>query len=1552
MLPMRSPPVPAVANKLGTSTTDAAERSVNVERDTLIELSNTAVTAAPVNTTSCTTVLSAPVNFSTNSERVGTSQGPPLFAVPKFPPSVPGINSWRLQSANRSTLANKTLLAAMAGVEQDRPGPGAEDAPEVVDDELRGAPSGNLRADTSHKETSRSPPDKSSGGENKRGKKKTVSSSQGPSKDGGPQAGSSRPTTRSVMSRTGRVYNKETKKFETPKEQNSAHRSRSSVTWSDQGDSPSFQERLSRISRIEGDPPELVTDSSDEEVEVQTVRKAKRTAKKTPTSKSTKTTKGQKRTEASPRRGKGNAKGKSKTNPKKGKNAAPTTVTARGNSPSPVTAEKELEYKDILTKGENSYINLRKRVKEFVTHIQTSYEPPLHVEQAKQLREIRGELMSLIKRHCLNRGQKLVEQGEEVGVVLVSGYEEFRKQLVEAEHVLEVLERDPHAGSSSERGEVSSGSGSPCTPTPKRAKRKKGSSSKKKRLISWLESLMESDENQGRKKPRHSTPKKTNKDYQRFLNKLRQGGSLFSSRHSDRTRDSVTLEESRRSRRRGSPPSSPSSSSSSSSESSSSPSSCSTDSSEDSDDSDSSSELRSFLGSPVGGAHRSRRRKKRSKKSKKKDKRKSKKRGQGSRRKQRAAHPLKDILGCQAPPKGYVPTYLGPGGEGKRFYRDLPTPWNIRPSHMPVSFGQVSMLYRSGVVPKFAGNVGSYASFRSQFILAVHSLDLSILAKHLFLKASLKDVGDLQPLLQSVPTGSQGYRLLVARLEDKYGGIERLLGHHLSQLKNVPLVHPGDLGAAEALYDAVQSYKAALRQAGSYESTTHSYFSFVKAKLSHSLRLKYRDYCSYKGSKNCQSVNALLKWLRRGVIRPLQMEPAPPRRPAPARVGGGKGDAGPPRGPEMNPEGFKKLKEMAQGEGKLFAASAATCPGCLGNHTLAECPAFKKLPAPERRDYAYKLRVCFKCLIPGHFNSNCSAPPCSKCGKPHHVLTHGPSKEFGKDRPAAKPASKPSGDSRDKGSRPAEPPVAGARPPPPPGHAMLTEGEANSLQTAIRLAQQGLPEDVIPEAGEELSFMYRCMQAGVSDVVSLRFLPVQVTNCDNGKTQYVGALIDDGSNMTCGSEKLADWLQCPQEKYPFSVVGINGKVVNHNTRLMRLGISNKAGTVRKNLVARTLPDPAGGLKMTDWKRYLHLWPHLKDIQLPELPDNLSVELIIGNDQPYFHRALQEVYGDSPNHPVARRSPLGWTVTGPVFPSGYKDPATGAKTSLYTRVLEAGPKAYWAEPEECMKLGPRPRPPVLQGEDRDALRGLYDSLTRLPSGHFEAGVMWKDATRPPNNKYPALQEWLRQEKSLSKVPDRRKAYDKVVRGWIESGYVQKLSDSAYDDKDAFYLVHFPVYREDKSSTKVRVVMNGKAQFQGKSLNDCIVKGPKLLNGLVDVLVRFRRFRIALSGDVKEMFLQVAMPEDDQRYHRFFYTLLGEDYPSILQALVHQFGNRGSPVTVIFVIKWAAWCHIHKYPLAAETVLDSSLVDDCLDSVRSTEEGQELVAGLIAIFASCG
>ena len=77
---------------------------------------------------------------------------------------------------------------------------------------------------------------------------------------------------------------------------------------------------------------------------------------------------------------------------------------------------------------------------------------------------------------------------------------------------------------------------------------------------------------------------------------------------------------------------------------------------------------------------------------------------------------------------------------------------------------------------------------------------------------------------------------------------------------------------------------------------------------------------------------------------------------------------------------------------------------------------------------------------------------------------------------------------------------------------------------------------------------------------------------------------------------------------------------------------------------------------------------------------------------------------------------------------------------------------------------------------------------------------------------------------------------------------------------------------------------------KSLNDAIRAGSKFQRDILNVLIRFRRSPIALSGDISEMFLQVGLLKGDRVYHRFLWRNLdASQEPEVYEFQRLVFGN---------------------------------------------------------------
>lgn len=98
--------------------------------------------------------------------------------------------------------------------------------------------------------------------------------------------------------------------------------------------------------------------------------------------------------------------------------------------------------------------------------------------------------------------------------------------------------------------------------------------------------------------------------------------------------------------------------------------------------------------------------------------------------------------------------------------------------------------------------------------------------------------------------------------------------------------------------------------------------------------------------------------------------------------------------------------------------------------------------------------------------------------------------------------------------------------------------------------------------------------------------------------------------------------------------------------------------------------------------------------------------------------------------------------------------------------------------------------------------------------------------------------------LRKTPKVLHEYDKVVKEQESKGIIESFSVEAAEK--IHYFPYGEVMRSDQQSTKL--VFYASSKRHGPSLNDCLYASLPLLPLLIDVIVRFRCFKIALVGDI--------------------------------------------------------------------------------------------------------
>lgn len=109
----------------------------------------------------------------------------------------------------------------------------------------------------------------------------------------------------------------------------------------------------------------------------------------------------------------------------------------------------------------------------------------------------------------------------------------------------------------------------------------------------------------------------------------------------------------------------------------------------------------------------------------------------------------------------------------------------------------------------------------------------------------------------------------------------------------------------------------------------------------------------------------------------------------------------------------------------------------------------------------------------------------------------------------------------------------------------------------------------------------------------------------------------------------------------------------------------------------------------------------------------------------------------------------------------------------------------------------------------------------------------------------------------------------MREYIELDHMRSVTDEHLITCN-YYILHKLVKKSASTTTKYRVVFNASFHSFGyRSLNDVLMHGPCIQAELFDIVIRFRKYSIAFVADIKQMYHQIRVHEDDAKYQQIFW-----------------------------------------------------------------------------------
>lgn len=480
-------------------------------------------------------------------------------------------------------------------------------------------------------------------------------------------------------------------------------------------------------------------------------------------------------------------------------------------------------------------------------------------------------------------------------------------------------------------------------------------------------------------------------------------------------------------------------------------------------------------------------------------------------------------------------------------------------------------------------------------------------------------------------------------------------------------------------------------------------------------------------------------------------------------------------------------------------------------------------------------------------------------------------------------------------------------------------------------------DTVNPASKQEVTNSLSCRSAPVKVLLSTVKVAIKDSS---GNSQIVRAVLDSGSQISMITLSAVNRLGLRFSKTPMPLFGVS------NTQTTTLGLLNcfissrndsktilSTNAIVVSEICNNLPHECLPAEVVD--RFKHL-----DLADDSFFEPSPIELLIGND-------LYPLIIDTNPHslikgnPCAQRTTFGWIITGRISPQ-IEHSATSSLLSVAPS-LDSLICKFW-EIEEVTNHPRIPNPDDILVEEHFVATHRRDT-----SGRYVVELPFKILAPPlTNNRDMAMKCFLNLESRLNKNPKVKLEYDKFLAEYLSLGHMELAKVPSN-----YILPHHCVFKQLSTSTKLRVVFNASAEDpKGNSLNKTLHNGPKVQRELSSILLSFRFHKIAICCDIKMMYRQILIKEEQRHFQHIFYRQTPTMEVQEFQLNTVTYGETPASFLAQRTLLQLKEDEGSNYPLAAKALVSDTYMDDICSGADSLIEAKELTSQLVDLLQKGG
>ncbi|XP_065658112.1 uncharacterized protein LOC136082626 [Hydra vulgaris] len=356
-----------------------------------------------------------------------------------------------------------------------------------------------------------------------------------------------------------------------------------------------------------------------------------------------------------------------------------------------------------------------------------------------------------------------------------------------------------------------------------------------------------------------------------------------------------------------------------------------------------------------------------------------------------------------------------------------------------------------------------------------------------------------------------------------------------------------------------------------------------------------------------------------------------------------------------------------------------------------------------------------------------------------------------------------------------------------------------------------VPNKLLSEV-QSYSITHQNQHTATNNHVILQSAKATATNPDNTLSSCIRVLFDGCSHRTYITDALREKLKLKKISTESLIIKrfASDEGLIKTLDVVRVCLKGRDPKNNIYIEALCIPFICSPLKNLNFNLLQQKYVYLKGIPLAKsypLKNNESVDILVGLDY-YYSTITGKIIRGCNNGPVALESILGWIVCGP-SDIGVRE--NFIQTNLVSTsqsdddVLRLELRKFW-EPESSDF---QEQDNFYQQFKNDNTFNGEQHVTKLP--------LKPNCEFLPDNYNISLKRFISLQRMFEINNDLKQRYQEVITSYENENIIERIYDPGEPGK-VHYLPHRAVLRDDKETTKLRVVFDGSAKEGGPSINE--------------------------------------------------------------------------------------------------------------------------------------